>query len=56
VYVLPGLLGPGWSLVGGAQLLLIAAGVRVDMPRLATAAALIGLPLLVGAAAHIVVR
>ena len=56
VYVLPGLIGSGWALVGGVQLLLIAAGVRVDMPRLSTAAALVGLPLLVGAGAHLSVR
>lgn len=56
VFVLPALIGAGWALAGGAQLLLIAAGVRVDMPRLATAAALGGWPLLLGAAAQILLR
>lgn len=56
VFVLPGLIGAGWALTGGAQLLLIACGVRIDMPRLATAAALGGWPLLIGAAAHIALR
>lgn len=53
---LPAFLAPGWALASGAQLLLIAAGVRVDMPRLAAAAALAGWPLLLGALAHIAAR
>lgn len=56
VFVLPGLLGAGLCLGFSAQLLLVAAGVRIDMPRLAAAAAVAGWPLLIGAAAHIVVR
>lgn len=56
VITLPAFVGPGWAMVGGAQLLLIAGGVRIDMPRLASAAALGGWPLLIGAVAHIVLR
>lgn len=52
----PSLIGPGLALAGGAQLLLIAGGVRVDMPRLASSAALAGWPLLIGALAHIAAR
>ncbi len=53
---LPSLIGPGGALASGAQLLLIAGGVRVDMPRLAAGAALGGWPLLLGALAHIAAR
>jgi hypothetical protein len=56
VYVLPALLGPGWALATGVQLLLIAGGTRTDMPRLAAVAALGGWPLLFGAAAHTFAR
>jgi len=53
---LPAFVGPVWALASGAQLLLIAGGVRIDMPRLAAAAAVGSWPLLLGAAAHIAVR
>lgn len=53
---LPSLIGAGLCLGLGAQLLLIAGGVRVDMPRLAAVASLGGWPLLLGALAHIAAR
>lgn len=56
VFVLPGMLGPSWALAGGVQLLLIAGGVRIDMPRLAALATLGGWPLLLGSVAHIAAR
>lgn len=56
VYLLPSLIGAGLCLGLGAQLLLIAGGVRIDMPRLAAVAAVGGWPLLIGAAAHIALR
>ncbi|XAI95173.1 hypothetical protein [Dolichospermum phage Dfl-JY14] len=53
---LPSLFGSGLCFGLGVQLLLIAGGVRVDMPRVAAGAALGGWPLLLGAAAQILLR
>lgn len=53
---LPSLIGIGLCFGLGAQLLLIAGGVRIEMPRLAAVAAVGGWPLLVGSLAHFAVR